>query len=183
MNVFIYNKKKMTALELTFEEKKELEENILLFKKEKLEEFIQTSILLGELAKNMKNNKNILQEKIDKISPIWIRLMSEEVDNLLFSMQEIVYQINKCENMVQIENYKNVENENENENENKNKINIDIDKYRKIIQKKNKSKQILKPILPLLKNNSEYILPLTESEKTIITELPNKTKNDKKRVF
>ncbi len=125
--------------DLTKEDKKEIEQNILRFKKEKLEEFIQTAVLLGDLANNMKNNKEEITDKIDKISPIWIRLMSEEVDNLLFSMRELVYQINNYENT--FESKKNISVENN-----------QIDKYRRIIAKKEKTKRIIKPLLPLLKN-------------------------------
>ncbi len=125
----------MIVYDLSFEEKKELELNISNFKKEKFDDFIQSGILIGELAKNIKDKKELYLKNIDSFSPIWIRLMSEEVDNIINKMQEVIYQINQSEKKVK----------------DKNDIN-NLEKYKKILLKKEKTKKILKPFLPIIKN-------------------------------
>jgi hypothetical protein len=136
----------MGLYDLSFEEKNEIEINILNFKKENFDNFIQTGILIGDLAKNIKDKKELYINNIDNFSPIWMRLMSEEVEKILNQMEEVLYQINRSEEIVK----------------DKNNIN-NIEKYRKIVLKREKNKKILKPLLPLIKNKyliNQSSLPL-----------------------
>ncbi len=149
----------MGLYDLSFEERNEIELNISNFKKEKFDDFIQTGILIGDLAKNIKDKKDLYINNIDKISPIWIRLMSEEVEKILSQMEEVLYQINKSEEIIKDKNNINNQYVLPQTDQGKTIItllpkgsNIDIEKYRKIVLKREKNKKILKPFLPLIKN-------------------------------
>jgi hypothetical protein len=90
--------------DLSVEDKIEIESNILNFKKQKFDDFIESALVLGELAKMMKYKKTNIFEKMDKMNPIWVRLMSEKSDEVLFILQELIYQINQSENFLNKEN-------------------------------------------------------------------------------
>ncbi len=151
-----------TAYDLNEEDKKEIESNILNFKKEKFDDIIETGHLLSELVNNMKKNKTNIIQNIENINPVWIRLMSEKMNEVLFSMEELIYQINKYnKSNICINNTKSSFLINSTDNNNiidiENNIS-NIEKYKKIIKKREKNKRILKPFLPLLKNNEKNLI-------------------------
>lgn len=147
--------------DLSVEDKIEIESNILNFKKQKFDDFIESALVLGELAKMMKYKKTNIFEKIDKMNPIWVRLMSEKSDEVLFILQELIYQINQSESFLNKENINQTNNIiqlneikiPERINQTNISVNMNLEKYKKIIEKREKSKRILKPFIPLLKNS------------------------------
>jgi hypothetical protein len=147
--------------DLSVEDKIEIESNILNFKKQKFDDFIESALVLGELAKMMKYKKTNIFEKMDKMNPIWVRLMSEKSDEVLFILQELIYQINQSENFLNKENINQTNNIiqlneikiPERINQTNINVNMNLEKYKKIIEKREKSKRILKPFVPLLKNS------------------------------
>ncbi len=147
--------------DLSVEDKIEIESNILNFKKQKFDDFIESALVLGELAKMMKYKKTNIFEKMDKMNPIWVRLMSEKSDEVLFILQELIYQINQSENFLNKENLNQTNNIiqlneikiPERINQTNINVNMNLEKYKKIIEKREKSKRILKPFVPLLKNS------------------------------
>ncbi len=115
------------SLELSNEEKDKLELTIQKFKKDKIDELIDNSFIIGQCSNVLKNNKDIINNNIDNLNPIWVRIMSEEIEKILFSMKEVVYQINNLENIIQ----KPIEIPNNS-----------IKKYRKIIKERQKYKKL-----------------------------------------
>lgn len=94
----------INSLGLSDNEIQKLELTVSKFKQQQINELIYNSSIIGECSNILKNNKILINNNIDKLNPAWVRIMGDEIEKVLYSMREIVFQINNFEKIINSEN-------------------------------------------------------------------------------